>query len=199
MADDQTRLDVPLDDLVAFSRQLEAINRSAADFSKLLTTGLKAAVVDGKSLESVMKSIALTVSSRLVTNALAPLEGLAGTMLSQMSSAIAGSLSAGVTGTLSSITPFAKGGVVASPAFFPLPGGGGGLGLMGEEGPEAVMPLRRGADGRLGVAAGTPSGTQQPQSIVVNVVARDLESFRRSEAQVSALVARAVGRGRRGL
>jgi hypothetical protein len=31
------------------------------------------------------------------------------------------------------------------------------------------------------------------------VTAQDAESFRRSEAQVSAMVARAVGRGRRGL
>jgi phage-related minor tail protein len=31
---------------------------------------------------------------------------------------------------------------------------GGRLGVMGEAGPEAVMPLKRGADGRLGVAGG---------------------------------------------
>jgi lambda family phage tail tape measure protein len=49
------------------------------------------------------------------------------------------------------ITAFANGGVVGSPTYFPM--AGGRTGLMGEAGPEAVMPLRRGRDGRLGVAA----------------------------------------------
>lgn len=34
----------------------------------------------------------------------------------------------------------------------------GGLGVLGEAGPEAVMPLRRGADGKLGVAASGAGG-----------------------------------------
>jgi lambda family phage tail tape measure protein len=38
-----------------------------------------------------------------------------------------------------------------------------GIGLMGEAGPEAIMPLKRGADGKLGVAGG--GGT----SVTVNV------------------------------
>jgi lambda family phage tail tape measure protein len=48
------------------------------------------------------------------------------------------------------VMPFAKGGVVAAPTYFPL---ARGVGLMGEAGPEAVMPLARGPDGRLGVSA----------------------------------------------
>ena len=47
-------------------------------------------------------------------------------------------------------TPFAKGGVVAAPSYFPL---GRGLGLMGEQGAEAILPLARGPGGRLGVRA----------------------------------------------
>lgn len=46
------------------------------------------------------------------------------------------------------IIPFARGGIVDRPTVFPM---ARGMGLMGEAGPEAVMPLRRGADGRLGV------------------------------------------------
>lgn len=49
------------------------------------------------------------------------------------------------------VTAFANGGVVGSPTMF---GMRGGLGLMGEAGPEAIMPLKRGRDGRLGVAGG---------------------------------------------
>jgi len=47
------------------------------------------------------------------------------------------------------IKPYAKGGVVAAPTVFPM--AGGDVGLMGEAGPEAVMPLKRGPSGRLGV------------------------------------------------
>lgn len=46
------------------------------------------------------------------------------------------------------VIPFARGGVVNRPTIFPM---ARGMGLMGEAGPEAVMPLRRGPDGRLGV------------------------------------------------
>jgi len=53
------------------------------------------------------------------------------------------------------VTAFAKGGIVGSPTFFGMKSG---LGLMGEAGPEAIMPLRRGADGKLGVAAGRDGG-----------------------------------------
>ena len=67
---------------------------------------------------------------------------------------------------------------------------------MGEAGAEAILPLARGSDGRLGVQTGR---AQQMPPVQVTVFARDVESFRRSETQVSAMVARAVGRGRRGL
>lgn len=62
------------------------------------------------------------------------------------------------------VIPFARGGVVGGPMFFPMTGGR--TGLMGEAGPEAIMPLRRTSDGRLGVAAANDS--------VVNVVVNDM-------------------------
>jgi phage-related minor tail protein len=66
---------------------------------------------------------------------------------------------------------------------------------MGEAGAEAVLPLARGADGALGVR------TQAAAPMVVNfsITTADADSFRKSEAQVTAMLARAVGRGRRGL
>ncbi|MGD9846096.1 MAG: phage tail tape measure protein, partial [Variibacter sp.] len=86
------------------------------------------------------------------------------------------------------------GGVIASPAYFPL--GGRGVGLAGEAGPEAILPLARGADGKLGVAADTAPAAA---SITVHIATPDAESFRRSETYVSGLIARAVARGQRSL
>jgi hypothetical protein len=69
---------------------------------------------------------------------------------------------AGVTGSAhgnvfaaGNIVPFANGGipdVVASPMIAPMA-------MFGENGEEAIMPLRRGPDGRLGVAAGGAGGS----------------------------------------
>lgn len=58
------------------------------------------------------------------------------------------------------IRPFANGGVVTAPTLFPM---ANGAGLMGEAGPEAIMPLKRGPNGKLGVEA---SGSSQ--QVVVN-------------------------------
>ncbi len=90
------------------------------------------------------------------------------------------------------VRPFANGGVVASPTYFPL---AGGTGLMGEKGAEAILPLSRGADGALGVRM---DGGAARASVVVNVTAPDPGAFRRSEVYLSGLVARAVSRGQRG-
>ena len=83
---------------------------------------------------------------------------------------------------------FAQGGIVNGPTLFPMRGA---TGLMGEAGPEAIIPLKRGPDGKLGVAGG--GGGQ----MVVNVTIQtpDIAGFRRSRGQVAAELARAVGRG----
>ncbi|OJJ09168.1 phage tail protein [Alphaproteobacteria bacterium AO1-B] len=177
MTDRDLDLDVPLADLEEFRTKMMEIDRSAQNISRSLVGGLKSALVDGKSLESVFKKIALSASSRVLNSALAPLEKAAGSLFD-------------------TIIPFAKGGVVGAPALFSM--GNGVSGLMGEAGPEAILPLARGADGRLGVRFAEGGRSPMP-AVQVNVTSQDAESFRRSEAQVSAMVARAVGRGRRGL
>jgi hypothetical protein len=59
------------------------------------------------------------------------------------------------------IQAYANGGVVGGPTYFPM--AGGKTGLMGEAGPEAIMPLKRGRGGKLGVSVEGASG-----SVVVN-------------------------------
>ena len=91
------------------------------------------------------------------------------------------------------VTPFADGGVVARPTFF---GSGGGLGLMGERGAEAIMPLARGPDGRLGVAASGGQGAATHVNVTISTP--DVAGFQRSQVQIAGALARAVARGRRG-
>lgn len=67
------------------------------------------------------------------------------------------------------VQKYARGGLVTKPTFFPM--ANGGMGLMGEAGAEAIMPLRRLSNGRLGVEStggGTTNNVFSPSiSIVV--------------------------------
>ena len=60
------------------------------------------------------------------------------------------------------IVPYRKGGIINSPTMFAY--GGSNLGIMGEAGPEAILPLKRGSNGKLGVESSGGVG-----NIVVNV------------------------------
>tara|TARA_Y100000004_G_scaffold120570_1_gene135530 strand:- start:2041 stop:4965 length:2925 start_codon:yes stop_codon:yes gene_type:complete len=86
------------------------------------------------------------------------------------------------------IVPYAKGGIVKKPTFFQYASGGyGNFGLMGEAGPEAIMPLRRGSNGKLGVeASGAGIG-----NITVNVDASG--SSVEGDAAQSAQLGKAIG------
>jgi lambda family phage tail tape measure protein len=84
---------------------------------------------------------------------------------------------------------FANGGIVNSPTFFRFANGGAGnLGLMGEAGPEGILPLKRGRDGKLGVAGG--GGT----NITVNVDAKgtSVQGDQAMGGQLARVVAGAV-------
>lgn len=85
------------------------------------------------------------------------------------------------------LVPFAKGGVVNSPHVFPFKNG---IGLLGEAGSEAIMPLRRGPSGRLGVEAHGGVGA----NIVVNVDAQgtSVQGSDQEGRQLGKLIAAAV-------
>jgi phage-related minor tail protein len=173
---------------------LSDLNGLSKSFGTALSGALKGAVLQGRELDSVLRTLALRLSGAALDAALKPVtSGIASGLSGLFSGLVQARLGAALSG--GRVMPFAAGGVVAEPTFFPL--AGGRTGLMGEAGPEAIMPLRRGADGRLGVAIA--GGGAAPVSITFNVQTPDAESFRRSEAQIYARLARAVGRGRRGL
>lgn len=88
-----------------------------------------------------------------------------------------------------SVLPFARGGVVSSPTIFPM--ANGGTGLMGEAGPEAIMPLKRGRGGALGVAVDGAQGATHVTNITNHVtVAAPANGDRRSASQHGAEIAR---------
>jgi len=66
-----------------------------------------------------------------------------------------------------SVVPFANGGVFDSPTAFPMRGGK--TGVLGEAGPEAILPLTRGPNGALGVIAEGAGGKSVTIQTTVNV------------------------------
>lgn len=150
-------------------------------------------VFDGMKLNEALKSVANTIVDTVYSIAIKPVTGALGGLLAQ---GVAGVMGAGMPfangGAFSQgkVMPFAKGGIVGAPTTFPMRGG---RGLMGEAGPEAIMPLARGPDGRLGVQAGGGRAV----NVVMNITTPDVQGFQRSQSQVAAQVSRALARGQR--
>lgn len=189
----------------SFTRELDrmraGIGETARDLGRLergFSGGLRRAVdgvlFEGRSGGAALRGLAGSMADTVYGNAMRPVTDRLGGILAQGANGlVAGLMPFAEGGAFAGgrVTPFARGGVVSGPVAFPMRGGAG---LMGEAGPEAILPLARGPDGRLGVAAGGGSGATR---VTVNITTPDAESFRRSRGQVAAQIARAVDRGRR--
>jgi phage-related minor tail protein len=171
--------------------------REVTSLSGGISGGLRKAfdglVFDGMKLNDALKSVAKTMADTVYSIAMRPVTGaLGGLIASGLGSATGAGMPFAAGGAFSQgrVRPFAKGGVVAGPTAFPMRNG---QGLMGEAGPEAIMPLARGPDGRLGVQ----SAGGRPVTVVMNISTPDVQSFQRSQVQVAAQVSRALARGQR--
>ena len=190
---DETEISAQLGDAEALRRVLADLEDRSRSFGSALTGALRSATAGGKGLDDVLKGLALRMSSIALSAGLKPLENLLGDAVGSVlggAGSLFGFAEGGIPGR---VTPFAAGGVVAAPTYFSL---GRDTGLMGEAGAEAILPLARGSDGSLGVAASGSGGGPQ---IVFNVTTPDAGSFRKSEGQISAMLARSVRRGQRAL
>ncbi|GEO98319.1 phage tail tape measure protein [Methylobacterium haplocladii] len=178
------------------AKQLETLDLLAKKFGQSLSSALTANLNAGRQLDGVLGTLATKLSGLALKAALGPVRkgitSLVKSLLGASDSAETSAFARGGVIAAGRVRPFASGGIVAAPTYFPMQGG---TGLMGEAGPEAILPLKRGSDGRLGVA----SATERPVSVSITIATPDAESFRRSEAQVAASLARAVARGRRAL
>ncbi|HVV63283.1 MAG TPA: phage tail tape measure protein [Pseudolabrys sp.] len=172
----------------------DGLSISAAAFSVAMTRAFSQAASGGKQFDDVLKSLALRISSLTVAAAFQPIAGGIAGGLNQIVDGLFGGGGGPTAMKMGGIKPFASGGVIGTPTYFPL--ATGGFGLAGEAGPEAIMPLTRGPDGRLGVAM---NGGAAPANVTVQIATPDAASFRRSEAYLTGQIARAVARGQRNL
>ena len=172
-------------DTSALERSLRQMELDADRFASTLTQGLKSAVVSGNSLEDVLRSIGRQMAGNALSIGLKPFEKLLGGSI--------GSIFGGLMPFAKGGTPGLGSGIVSSPTVF---GMGSQLGVMGEAGAEAILPLRRDASGRLGVGGGGGGG---PVTVNVSIATPDAGSFRKSEGQIAALLARTVSRGTRNI
>lgn len=116
-----------------------------------------------KSLSEMFSQIAQQLFQQLIISRI--VGGLSG-MFGGMGGAGGGLAAAAANGAVlrgGRLMAFANGGIVNRPTLFPM---ANGAGLMGEKGPEAIMPLSRGSDGKLGVA----SEQAAPNVNIVNVI-----------------------------
>ena len=147
-----------------------SLTAGANGLARAMGTAFTQAAVGGRALDDVLKGLALRLSSIALTAAFRP---IAQGLLGGFEKMFAGKFSAAAVvvrrmkAALGAIKPFASGGVIGTPTYFPL--SHGGVGLAGEAGPEAILPLARGSDGRLGVAmngggggATSPSTSRRP-------------------------------------
>lgn len=173
--------------------------REVGTLSTAFGSGLRRAfdgvVFDGLRLSDALKSVAAGMAASVYSVAMRPVQNaLGGALAEGMNALFGGALAFAKGGAFAQgrVMPFAQGGVVSSPTLFPMRGG---VGLMGEAGAEAMLPLARGADGRLGVQAGGGGG--RPVTVVMNITTPDVAGFQRSQSQIAAQAARALSRGQR--
>ncbi|CUH62991.1 hypothetical protein TG4357_00415 [Thalassovita gelatinovora] len=177
-----------------------AFNETALDAAALergMSRGLRRAldgvVLDGKNLSEALRTVARSMVDATYSAAVRPVTDQVGSLLAQgVGNLVSGLFSFEKGGSFAQgrVMPFASGGVVSGPMYFPMRGG---TGLMGEAGPEAIMPLARGADGRLGVKADRGGAT----TVVMNITTPDVQGFQRSQSQIAAQMSRALSRGQR--
>ncbi len=169
---------------------------SAGEESKVLSRGLSRGlrsafdglVFDGMRASDAMEAVARSVVNTAYSAAIKPVTKHFGGLIAE---GLAGLFADGASFSQGRVMPFASGGIVSGPTYFPMRNG---TGLMGEAGPEAILPLTRGADGRLGVQT---SGGGRPVQVVMNISTPDAASFQRSQSQIAAQMSRALSRSQR--
>lgn len=158
---------------IRYNEQLKISRDLAGDFATTMANGLRNGEGLWKSFGDAATNVLSRISDMLLNDVLNSLfrvnsaaSSSGGGILSGLGSLLGIGSSSGAfpPAPTPSLGLFANGGVfsnsiVSRPTLFPF---ANGTGLMGEAGPEAIMPLRRDASGRLGVSA--PAGNDNRAS-----------------------------------
>lgn len=180
------------------NKTLEKQKSIGEELGLTFSSAFEDAIVKGSEFGDVLQGLAQDIARVLIRkNITEPL----GTALSEFGKTLF-SANGNAFGP-SGVIPFARGGVVDSPTFFKFASGGSfSNGVMGEAGPEAILPLKRGAGGKLGVIAEGGGAPQINVQIINNAQAQvsvaqndsgDLEVF---IDQIDAALADRIGSGR---
>ncbi|MGO4449120.1 phage tail length tape measure family protein [Phyllobacterium sp. TAF24] len=171
--------------LIRTNEKLKEARALAGDFASTFIQGIESGKSVFESLGDAALSVLDKITDKLLNDVLDALfqvgtadSGSGGGILGFLGSLFGGSGSSASSdpwagmrmadgGAFSGgVQAFAKGGafsnsIVNSPTLFKF---ANGTGLMGEAGPEAIMPLKRDSSGRLGVSAGTGAAANSNQS-----------------------------------
>jgi len=190
--------------IAAFTGELEQLQATAertktgvSSLERSMSGGLRKAfdgvVFDGYKLSDALGVVGKSIANTAYNAALKPVTDHFGGMVANgINGLFGGAFAKGAVMSGGNVQAFAKGGVIDGPATFPMKGG---IGLMGEAGPEAIMPLTRGTDGKLGVKS--QGGAAQSVHVTMNISTPDVQGFQRSQSQVAAQMSRALSRGQR--
>lgn len=166
------------------------VKKLSTSFGSSLKTAFDGVVFDGMKLSDALGGLAKSMVNAAYNTAMKPVQtALGGALASGINTILP--FADGGTFAQGRVMPFARGGIVSSPTSFPMRGG---TGLMGEAGPEAIMPLTRGPNGRLGVEMQGGGGSV---NVTMNISTPDAAGFRRSRSQIAAEMSRALSRGAR--
>ena len=142
---------------------------------------------------SIIADIAKMIAKQLIFNTIASfsggggiLGGLFGGGKKTTTAAPVALVAKGGVFAKNGIVPYAKGGIVNRPTLFPF---SRGVGLMGEAGPEAIIPLQRGKNGKLGVAGG---GGTTTVNVSVDAKGTKVEGDGKQMAQLGKMLGSAI-------
>jgi len=155
------------DTLEKSSQATNKMKDAARDLGFTFQSAFEDAIINGKKFSEVLKSLLQDIERIVLRKAIT--EPIANIISSGLSSFM-GSFSKTSTPTPAAksahgnifsggnLIPFASGGLITRPSLFPM--ANGGVGLAGEAGTEAIMPLFRGSNGDLGVKGGRGGGVE---------------------------------------
>jgi hypothetical protein len=173
-----------IEDLERAEKQTEQVDEVTRQLGFTFSSAFEDAIIRGRRFSEVLQGIAQDIARIIVRRSIT--EPLAGAF-----SSFIGGLFSSAKGNVfdrSGVVPFARGGVVDRPTVFPF---SGGIGLMGEAGPEAILPLARDPHGRLGVRASGAGGPVIIQSFSIDARGADPGSEARLRALIPQIVAAA--------